>query len=58
MIEFVKTVPVLILAGSGLLIVLATWLCLLMRREAGRLTAQFAALRTAWAGVEPLAGVS
>src|SRR5690242_9056899 len=54
MIEFVKTVPVLILAGSGFLVVLATWLYLLMRREAGRLRAQFAALRTAWAAVEPL----
>jgi ElaB/YqjD/DUF883 family membrane-anchored ribosome-binding protein len=54
MIEFVKTVPVLILAGTGFLVVLAAWLWLRMRREAGRLTAQFGALRTAWAGVEPL----
>jgi ElaB/YqjD/DUF883 family membrane-anchored ribosome-binding protein len=54
MIEFVKTVPVLILAGSGFLIILAAWSWLLMRREAGRLTVEFAALRGAWAGVEPL----
>jgi hypothetical protein len=54
MIEFVKTVPPLILAGSGALVVLALWVWLRMHREARRLAAEFAALRGAWRSVESL----
>jgi hypothetical protein len=40
-IEFVKTIPPPILAGSGFPIILAARLWLLMRREAERVTAEF-----------------
>jgi hypothetical protein len=54
MIDFIKTIPPLILAGTGFLIVLAAWLWYLMRREAGKLARELGALQAAWGGIEPL----
>jgi ElaB/YqjD/DUF883 family membrane-anchored ribosome-binding protein len=51
--DFIQTVPHLILFGSGGLVLLALGLWFNMRRDAGRLAAQFKALREAWAAVEP-----
>jgi hypothetical protein len=55
MIEFVKTIPPLILVGSGFLISLAVFAWIRMLTEAGRLSNELGALHAAWSGVEPLA---
>src|SRR5438034_983462 len=52
--NFIKTIPEVILVGSALLVAIALVMWLLMRAEARRLKKELALLRTAWASVEPL----
>jgi hypothetical protein len=49
--HFFQSIPVLILAGSGVLIAACIWMRFRMRNEAEGLTREFLAIQSAWTSV-------